>query len=86
MDPPIRIDEDSDLGDDVLTASFDDGLHLRLSTHRVSVDDPLGPAPFAVAVPRETEGEAVAAELCVLTHDRSLHQTLSALVERFGRA
>jgi glucose-6-phosphate dehydrogenase assembly protein OpcA len=85
LDPPITVDEDSDLGDDMLTASFDDGLHLRLSTHRVSVDDPLGPAPFAVAVPRETEGEGVAAELCVLTHDRSLHQTLSALIERFGK-
>ena len=85
LDPPIRVDEDSDLGDDVLTALFDDGLHLRLGAHRVSVDDPLGPAPFAVAVPRETEGEAVAAELCVLTHDSSLHQALSALVERFAK-
>ena len=35
---------------------------------------------------RPTALEAVAAELCVLTHDRSLHQTLSALVERFGKA
>ena len=85
-DPSISVDEDSHLGDDVLTASFDDGLHLRLGPHRVSVDDPLGPAPFTVAVPRETEGEAVAAELCVLTHDRSLHEALSALVERFGKA
>jgi len=84
-DPTISVDEDSDVGDDVLTASFDDGLHLRLGAHRVSVDDPLGPAPFAVAVPRETDGEAVAAELCILTHDRSLHQTLNALIERFGK-
>ena len=85
-DPPITVDEDSNLGDDVLTVAFDDGLHLRLGTHQASVDDPLGPAPFAVAVPRETEAEAVAAELCVLTHDMSLYHALSALVERFGRA
>jgi glucose-6-phosphate dehydrogenase assembly protein OpcA len=83
-DPPIIVEEDAALSDDVLTASFDDGLHVRLGTHQVSVDDPLGPAPFTVAVPRETEGEAVAAELCVLTHDMSLHQALRALVERFG--
>jgi glucose-6-phosphate dehydrogenase assembly protein OpcA len=86
LDPPITVDEDSNLGDDVLTVVFDDGLQLRLGNHEVRVADPLGPAPFAVAVPRETEGEAVAAELCVLTHDASLHQTLSALVERLGRA
>ena len=86
LDPPITVEEDPDLGDDVLTASFEDGLHLRLDTHQVSVDDPLGPAPFAVAVPRETEGEAVAAELCVLTHDMSLHQALRALVDRLGKA
>jgi glucose-6-phosphate dehydrogenase assembly protein OpcA len=85
LDPPTIVDEVSDLSDDVLTASFDDGLQLRMDTHRVSVDDPLGPAPFAVAAPNETEGEAVAAELCVLTHDMSLHQALGALVERFGK-
>ena len=85
-DPTINVEEDSGLGDDVLTASFEDGLHLRLDANQVSVDDPLGPAPFAVAVPRETEGEAVAAELCVLTHDVSFHQALGALVERLGKA
>jgi hypothetical protein len=82
----ITVDEDSNLADDVLTASFDDGLQLRLGSHRVSIDDPLGPAPFAVAVPSETEAEAVAAELRVLTHDASLHNALVALAERFGSA
>jgi hypothetical protein len=84
-DPQITVVPDSDLDDDVLTASFEDGLHLRLGTHSVSVDDPLGPAPFSVAVPRESEGEAVAAELSVLTHDGSLHRALGALVERYSR-
>jgi hypothetical protein len=82
----IKVDENSDLDDDVLMMAFDDGLRLRLGTHRVSVDDPLGPAPFAVAVPRETDGEAVAAELRDLTHDVALHHALGALVERLGKA
>jgi glucose-6-phosphate dehydrogenase assembly protein OpcA len=86
QDTKADVKEDTDLGDDVLTASFEDGLHVRLDDHQVTVDDPLGPAPFAVAVPRETEGEAVAAELCVLTHDISLHQALRALVDRLGKA
>ena len=80
----INVDEDSRLGDDVLTASFDGGLHVRLGGRQVSVDDPLGPAPFRVAVPSETEAEAIAAELCVLTHDVSLHNALAALAARFG--
>jgi glucose-6-phosphate dehydrogenase assembly protein OpcA len=82
----ITVDEDSRLGDDVLTVVFDDGLHLRLDAHRVSVEDPLGPAPFAVPVRRETDGEAVAAELRVLTHDVSLHRALAAVAERLGKA
>jgi glucose-6-phosphate dehydrogenase assembly protein OpcA len=86
LDPPISVDEDADLTDDVLTASFDDGLHLRLGSQQVSIDDPLGPAPFVVAIPSETEAEAVSAELRVLTHDVGLHNTLAVLVERFGKA
>jgi glucose-6-phosphate dehydrogenase assembly protein OpcA len=84
-EPPITVEEDSYLGADVLTASFDDGLRLRLGDRTVSVDDPLGPAPFVVAVPRETEGEAIAAELRVLTHDASLHDAMSVLAAWFGR-
>jgi glucose-6-phosphate dehydrogenase assembly protein OpcA len=80
------VEEDAGLTDVILLASFADGLRLRLESHQVSVDDSLGPAPFTVAVPRESEAEAVAAELRVLTHDVSLHNTLRALVERFGRA
>jgi glucose-6-phosphate dehydrogenase assembly protein OpcA len=82
----ISVDEDSNLVDDVLTASFDDGLHVRLDSHLVSIDDPFGPAPFAVAAPNETAAEAVAAELRVLTQDAALHHALAALVARFGRA
>jgi hypothetical protein len=79
----ITVDEDSDLDEDVLTASFADGLHVPLGSHRLSIDDPHGPAPFAIAVPSETEAEAVAAELRVLTHDTALRNTLAVLVQRF---
>ena len=85
MDPPITVDEDASLRDDVLTASFADGLELRFEPHRVTVADPLGSAPFAVAVPRESDAEAIAAELRVLTHDASLHRALSVLVDRLAR-
>jgi Glucose-6-phosphate dehydrogenase subunit N-terminal domain/Glucose-6-phosphate dehydrogenase subunit C-terminal domain len=81
----VTVDEDPALVDDVLTASFDDGLHVRLAGHGVRIDDPLGPAPFSVAAPGETPAEAIAAELRVLTQDVSLHNALTALVERFGR-
>jgi len=82
----ISVDEDPELDDDAVTASFDDGLHLRLGSHQVGIDDPLGPAPFAVAIPGETEAEAVAAELRVLTHDVALHDALAVLIQRFGSA
>jgi hypothetical protein len=84
LDPPITVDEDSNLDEDVLTVSFADGLHMRLGSHRVTIDDSLGPAPFTVAVPSETDAEAVAAELCVLSHDVALHNALAALAARFG--
>jgi hypothetical protein len=87
-DPISNVEEDPALGDgdDVLTASFGDGFQLRLGKHEVSIDDSMGPAPFAVAVPSETEAEAVAAELRVLTHDASLHAVLAVLAERFANA
>ncbi len=84
-DRPIAVGEDAALGNDLLTAVFDDGLQVRFDAGRVSVDDRLGPAPFTVPVPRESEGEAVAAELRALTHDKSLRHALSALVARFGK-
>jgi hypothetical protein len=86
LKPDPTIEEDADLRDDILIASFGDGLRLRLDPHRVSVEDPLGPAPFVLAVPRETEGQAIAAELSVLTQDIALRDALRALVQWFGRA
>jgi hypothetical protein len=84
-DPTISVEEDVRLTDVVLMALIDDGLRLQLDDHHVSVDDSHGPAPFTMTVPSETDAEAVAAELRILTHDVSLHNTLAALVQRFAR-
>jgi hypothetical protein len=84
QDPTITVEEDSRLDEDILTVSFAGELTLRLGAHRVTVGDALGPAPFTIAVPRESEAEAVAAELRVLTHDAPFHDALGALVRRFG--
>jgi hypothetical protein len=71
---------------DTLTVSIAGELELRLSRRQVVVEDALGPASFTVVVRRESEAEAVAAELRVLTHDAVFHATLAALVRRFGPA
>jgi len=68
----------------VLSLSFDDGLVVRLGSRSVSVDDALGPAPFSMSTPQESEVEAIAAELRVLTHDASFHSALAALARRFA--
>ena len=42
-------------------------------------------APLSLAVPHETEADAVAAELRTLTADLALRDTLVALARRFAR-
>ena len=84
--PPSRSRKIRSATDDILTLSFDDGLELRLGVTSVTVEDPRGPAPFAAAIPQESESEAIAAELRVLTHDASFHAALAALARRFGGA
>jgi hypothetical protein len=86
LDPPIAVEEDPQLHDDVLIVSFDDDLQLRLDAHQVTINDALGPAPFSMPVPHEDEAQAIAAELRVLTHDAAFHGALRALARRFGRA
>jgi glucose-6-phosphate dehydrogenase assembly protein OpcA len=82
-DVAAEVEPDTEPGEDVLSVVCGDGLVLRLGLHQVRVDDPLGPAPFIVPVARETAAEAVASELCALTHDASLHCAMTALIERF---
>ena len=86
LDPPITVDEDSDLDDDVLTASFDDGLHLRLGSHQVSIDD--SARARAVCGRRaERDGGGGGRGGAPRPHPRRFApQRARALVERFGRA
>jgi glucose-6-phosphate dehydrogenase assembly protein OpcA len=86
FDSPVTVQDNPQRDDDILTLSFDDGLELRLGVTSVTVEDPKGPAPFAAAIPQESESEAIAAELRVLTHDASFHAALAALARRFGGA
>jgi glucose-6-phosphate dehydrogenase assembly protein OpcA len=86
FDQTVSVEEEAMLGDTVLALSFDDGLELRLGSRSVTVIDALGPAPFSMSTPQETEAEALAAELRVLTHDLSFHTALAVLARRFVNA
>jgi len=72
--------------DDVLTLTCgtDSGkLTLTLTEQHVAVSR-RGHPSFTVAVPRESAGDAVAAELRSLARDIGLHDTLGALIRRFS--
>jgi glucose-6-phosphate dehydrogenase assembly protein OpcA len=86
FEPPVSVEEEAVSGDSVLSLSFDDGLELRLGSRSVTVADALGPAPFSMSTPQESEAEALAAELRVLTHDAPFHRALTALARRFANA
>jgi glucose-6-phosphate dehydrogenase assembly protein OpcA len=86
FEPAVSVEEEAVSGDIVLSLSFDDGLELRLGSRSVTVDDALGPAPFSMSTPQESEAEALAAELRVLTHDAPFHKALTALARRFAGA
>jgi glucose-6-phosphate dehydrogenase assembly protein OpcA len=84
--PPVSVEEGALPDDGVLSLSFDDGLELRLGSRTVAVSDALGPAPFSMSTPQESEAEALAGELRVLTHDAPFHGALAALALRFVNA
>jgi len=78
---PVTIHEHD--GDDVMIVSLANGeITATLGAQRVLVECRGESAPFSMAVPRESEAEAVAAELRSLTHDRDLRDTLAALAAR----
>jgi glucose-6-phosphate dehydrogenase assembly protein OpcA len=79
----ISVREDSGPGR-VVAVRFDGTLTLTLSANRLEVGDALGPAPFVMATPQESEPDAIAAELRSLTKDDALRHALRALVARFG--
>jgi glucose-6-phosphate dehydrogenase assembly protein OpcA len=80
--------EEARHGDDVLailiTGEADD-VTATLSPHHVVVRHRSGP-PFSIAVPHESEADAVAAELRTLPRDVCLNDTFSALLRRFSAA
>jgi glucose-6-phosphate dehydrogenase assembly protein OpcA len=79
---PVTFDEQPG-GDDVLIVSIADGaITATLDAQRVQVECRGPVAPFSMAVPRENEADAVAAELRSLTHDSSLREALAALAAR----
>src|SRR5204863_316775 len=75
--------------DDVLSIVFSAGdrdeVEASMNGHRVLVRYKTRVAPFSLAVPHETEADAVAAELRTLTADVALRDTLVALARRFER-
>lgn len=80
--------EEARRGDDIVSVSFGGDepgdITATMNGSRVLVKYREGVAPFSVAVPRESEADAVAAELRTLTADRCLRETLAALARRFG--
>lgn len=83
LNPPL-VERAPEADADVLAASFARRLHLRLAASRVTVTDAAGHAVVTVPVPREDQGEAIAAELHTLTQDFALHAALTALIQRFS--
>ena len=86
-DWPAVIDEGR-LGDEVLAVAFGDDAPgeatATMNDSRVLVNYRKRAAPFSMAVPRQTDAEAVAAELRNLGFDVALRDTLVALARRFG--
>ena len=82
--PPIQVDE-APGADDILTLSLSDSpATATMNEHRVTVTYADNLTPFVVAVPRETEAEAMASELRSLLHDVCLRDVIAALSRRFG--
>ena len=79
---PATIEERPD-GDEVLSVSLADGeITATLDAQRVQVECRGPVAPFSMAVPHESEADAVAAELRSLTNDSGLREALAALAAR----
>jgi glucose-6-phosphate dehydrogenase assembly protein OpcA len=79
---PLTIEEQPD-SEGALTVSLGGGaITAVMNGERVLVEYRGGVAPFSIAVPRETEADAVAAELRNLTDDLGLRDALTSLAAR----
>ena len=75
----MTIDEQAS-GEDLLTVSLGEGaITATMDAQRVLVEYGSRVAPFSIAVPHESEADAVAAELRSLTYDTGLRDALAAL-------
>ena len=87
-DLTVTVRQDTDT-DHRLTISIDaadtGGLTATMSEHQVEVRSPSGPVPFLMAVPKERDADAIAAELWTLGRDIGLVNALRAAHARFTR-
>ena len=83
---PITVEEIRH-GDEVVSASLggdDPGdVNVTMNGHRALVRFRRRLLPFSVAVPRESDAEAVAGELRSLSYDASLREALATLAQQF---
>jgi len=83
---PVVVEEAA-AGGEVLAVSIGTGrgeISATMNGNRVLVKLGTQNAPFSVAVPRQTDAEAIAAELRNLGRDLALRDSLVALARRFG--
>jgi glucose-6-phosphate dehydrogenase assembly protein OpcA len=79
--------EPSDVGDAALVVTIEkasDRATVTLSAAGATVETGRAAAPLVVSMPIESEADAVAAELRLLSQDTDLHAALAALVHLFA--
>ena len=83
---PPEVEESAAIGDSALVVTVEQAstrATITLSATGATVVGGTAGAPLAVTMPIESEADAVAAELRLLSQDRALHAALAALVQRF---
>jgi glucose-6-phosphate dehydrogenase assembly protein OpcA len=79
---PVAIEDQPD-GDALLVVSLGDGaITATMTAQQVLMEYRGREAPFSMAVPHESDADAVAAELRSLTYDAGLRDALAALAAR----
>ena len=79
--------EASEVGDAALVVNIEDATHrasVTLSASGATVAGAGARSPLVVSTPIESEADAVAAELRLLSQDAELHAALAALVQLFA--
>jgi len=79
--------EASEAGDAAIVVTIEEGSHrstITLSASGATVAGAAAGSPLVVSMPIESEADAVAAELRLLSQDAELHAALAALVRLFA--